>query len=78
MDRENGEIQVEVVAVVAKQSWVGVGFSDYGEMSGGDMCVMWLDWRHGLKLTDVSIDHNSLMQVGQKVYTLTEIRIESI
>ncbi len=27
------------------QDWISVGFSDYGELSGADLCTFWSDWK---------------------------------
>ena len=27
------------------QDWISIGFSDYGELSGVDLCTFWSDWK---------------------------------
>ena len=56
VSRDRGEIEVRAEVELDSQSWVGLGFSDYGEVAGADMCVLWRDWRGVTRLTDVLID----------------------
>ena len=51
-----GELEISAEVELDSHSWVGLGFSDYGELNGADLCVMWRDWRGATRLTDVTID----------------------
>ena len=70
VDRERGEVEMMVEGVVEMMDWVGVGFSDYGDTAGADMCVVWTDWRGKTEITDVNIDQvrNEKLLIGN--YTL--------
>ena len=52
----HSELEVRAEVELDSHSWVGLGFSDYGELAGADMCVLWRDWRGATRLTDVTID----------------------
>ena len=56
VSRDQGELEVSAEVELDSHSWVGLGFSDYGELAGADLCVMWRDWRGATRLTDVTID----------------------
>ena len=56
VSRDKGELEVSAEVELDSHSWVGLGFSDYGELVGADMCVLWRDWRGATRLTDVTID----------------------
>lgn len=32
--------------------WIAIGFSDYGQATGADLCVFWTDWK-GNAMLDV-------------------------
>ena len=34
---------------------MGVGFSDYGDLPGADLCVLWRDWRGTVYFSDVHV-----------------------
>ena len=51
-----GELEVRAEVELEAQSWVGLGFSDYGELIRADQCILWRDWRGATRLTDVLID----------------------
>ena len=56
LDKGELEVRAEVEVEVDSHSWVSLGFSDYGELAGADMCVLWRDWRGATRLTDANID----------------------
>ena len=56
VSRDAGELHLSASAEIDSLTWVGLGFSDYGDVAGADMCVMWRDWRREIRLTDVHVD----------------------
>ena len=63
VSRDQGELEVSAEVELDSHSWVGLGFSDYGELAGADMCVLWRDWRGATRLTDVTIDKECLILI---------------
>ena len=59
-----GELEVRAEVELEAQSWVGLGFSDYGELVRADLCVLWRDWRGATRLTDVLIDQEWFIQIS--------------
>ena len=45
LDYPQSKVQVEVHVPILRDEWFAIGFSDYGDLSGADLCVMWQDWR---------------------------------
>ena len=56
VDRERGEVVMMVEGVVKMMDWVGLGFSNHGDIEGADMCVVWTDWRGKTEISDVNVD----------------------
>ena len=50
-DKDN--VEMEVRSVLANQDWLAIGFSDYGELTNADFCVLWRDWTQKLRVSDV-------------------------
>ena len=59
VDSERREVVMVVEGRVRVMDWVGLGFSEYGETAGADMCVVWTDWRGNTEIVDTSIDQVS-------------------
>ncbi|XP_021938401.1 dopamine beta-hydroxylase [Zootermopsis nevadensis] len=51
-------VSIEVHSPAEKNHWVAVGFSDYGDLVGADLCVLWTDWRGRTHLQDTWVDLN--------------------
>ena len=51
VDMDRGTVRIHVKARLGKHDWVGVGFSDYGALTGADMCLLWRDWKRKTKLS---------------------------
>ena len=45
------------------RDWVGLGFSDRGDLEGGDLCLLWRDWRGVARLQEVVVDTLGILQV---------------
>ena len=45
LDYPSSKLEAEVHIPKLKEEWFGIGFSDYGELPGADLCVVWQDWR---------------------------------
>ena len=41
---------VEISAALSPTQWLGVGFSERGELDGAELCVLWVDWRRHVRL----------------------------
>ena len=37
--------EVHTRRALSPHPWIAVGFSEYGELRGSDMCVLWVDWK---------------------------------
>lgn len=57
LDYSRNRVQFEIHVPLAPSQWFAVGFSDYGEMTNADLCVLWMDWKGGI-----------YMQVGYNKY----------
>ena len=45
LDYKTETATIEVRATLLKESdWFAIGFSDYGNVSNADLCVLWFDW----------------------------------
>ena len=46
LDYKTETATIEVRANLDKETdWFAIGFSDYGNVSNADLCVLWFDWR---------------------------------
>ena len=43
-------MELEVGARLSPTQWLGVGFSDRGQLEGADLCVLWVDWRRHVRV----------------------------
>ena len=48
---------------LSARDWVGLGFSDRGDLEGGDLCLLWRDWRGVARLQEVVVDTLGILQV---------------
>ena len=48
------------------RDWVGLGFSDRGDIGGADLCVAWQDWRGGVHIADVTTATDGKIVVDQQ------------
>ena len=62
-DYNEQEVRMEIRAKVNPKSWIAVGFSDYGEYSNGDYCVLWTDLWGRQHFTDVFSDGTAELHV---------------
>ncbi|XP_069676915.1 tyramine beta-hydroxylase [Periplaneta americana] len=49
-----------------KDLWVAVGFSDYGELKGADLCVLWRDWRGRTHFQDTWVAKDGRLSVDSQ------------
>ncbi|PSN45176.1 Dopamine beta-hydroxylase [Blattella germanica] len=50
VDYAASSVHVEVHVPDVGDGWYAIGFSDYGDVTGADLCVLWADWRGKLHL----------------------------
>ncbi|KAJ9576577.1 hypothetical protein L9F63_025529, partial [Diploptera punctata] len=55
LDYPSSRLQVEVHVPKLRDEWFAVGFSDYGQLPGADLCVMWEDWKRNVHFQTESI-----------------------
>ena len=62
VDYERNDVIFEVVHLTKISGkfldWVGVGFSDFGESSNADFCILWTDWKGQVSLEDTFTNHS--------------------
>ncbi|XP_054157733.1 dopamine beta-hydroxylase-like [Oppia nitens] len=68
VDYETQSVTMELRLVLADiNDWFAIGFSDYGDIRGADMCMFWTDRRHGkhrkTHFQDIHTDNNSFVFV---------------
>ena len=66
VDHGAGVADIRVTARIGDKDWVGVGFSDYGDIGGADMCLVTRDWRGQVDMTDVTVGEDSLVEVDEQ------------
>eukprot|EP00095_Tigriopus_kingsejongensis_P009488 maker-scaffold661_size154698-snap-gene-0.21 protein:Tk09488 transcript:maker-scaffold661_size154698-snap-gene-0.21-mRNA-1 annotation:"tyramine beta-hydroxylase-like" len=59
------EVEYAFIDHGAASDWVGVGFSDYGDLGKGDLCLMSMDWKGDFALKDVHSNNFSRVDVDQ-------------
>ncbi|XP_046481129.1 tyramine beta hydroxylase isoform X1 [Neodiprion pinetum] len=59
-------IMVEVHYVGEDNTWFAVGFSDYGEKSPADYCILWSGWHREINLQDVWADEDGKISVDDQ------------
>ncbi|XP_065570089.1 dopamine beta-hydroxylase-like isoform X4 [Artemia franciscana] len=53
-------------AQLSKKSWIGIGFSDYGNLTGSDLCFYWEDWRGRGHMQDTRVLENGTLVVDDQ------------
>lgn len=43
VDYEEETVTFELRARASEQDWIGIGFSDRGEITNADLCILWTD-----------------------------------
>ena len=44
------EAEFEISADLGPTQWLGVGFSERGQLEGADLCLLWVDWRRRVRI----------------------------
>ncbi|XP_054271287.1 dopamine beta-hydroxylase [Macrosteles quadrilineatus] len=66
LDYDAGTVSLEVHSHVPATSWIALGFSDYGEITDADLCVLWVDWHGKLHLEDTWTDKHGIIYRDQQ------------
>ncbi|XP_043230467.1 dopamine beta-hydroxylase-like isoform X1 [Amphibalanus amphitrite] len=56
VDYRDEEVAIEVGASLSPTQWLGLGFSERGELAGADLCVLWVDWKRRVRLQHGWVD----------------------
>ncbi|XP_055929694.1 dopamine beta-hydroxylase-like [Argiope bruennichi] len=56
VDYEEETVTFELRARVADHDWIGVGFSDRGEITNADLCILWTDRKRKNRFQDAYTD----------------------
>ncbi|XP_053655726.2 dopamine beta-hydroxylase [Cherax quadricarinatus] len=65
LDYPSEEVKFEVHSRGrASQPWLAVGFSDRGQLTGADLCVLWTDWHGHVHFQNALVDDNERLVVA--------------
>ncbi|GBL79541.1 Dopamine beta-hydroxylase [Araneus ventricosus] len=63
VDYEEETVTFELRARVSDHDWIGVGFSDRGEITNADLCILWTDRKRKNRFQDVYTDESGFVTV---------------
>ncbi|KAG8195957.1 hypothetical protein JTE90_028931 [Oedothorax gibbosus] len=63
VDYDEETVTFELRAKTSDQDWIGVGFSDRGEITNADLCILWTDKKSKNRFQDVSTDEAGFVTV---------------
>ncbi|XP_037080255.1 dopamine beta-hydroxylase-like [Pollicipes pollicipes] len=63
VDYRREEVEIEVSAEISSSQWLGIGFSDRGDLAEADLCVLWVDWRRHVRIQHAWVDDGGRLLV---------------
>ncbi|GAB6033666.1 hypothetical protein CHUAL_013726 [Chamberlinius hualienensis] len=66
VDYKNRMVLMTIDAVLTANQWIGIGFSDYGEVENAFLCILWRDMRYKSQFQDAWTDEKGNLHVDKK------------